>query len=158
MALTPEQGPGPGPDQSVVTLAEGVARRHHAGQVDRVGVAYIEHPRAVAGLLAGAPELCRAAAWLHDVLEHTAATQDDLRADGVPAEVIAVVEVLTRSPGEDYLAFIARVCEDPVAVRVKIADALHNLDPARDFGPTAEQRVRYHRALVMLFGALSAEG
>ena len=158
MALTPEQDPDPSADPPLVTLAEAVARRCHAGQVDRVGAAYIEHPRAVAGLLAGAPERCRAAAWLHDVLEHTEATADDLRADGVPDEVIALVEVLTRSPGEDYLAFIARVCEEPAAVRVKIADALHNLDPARDFGPSAEQRARYHRALAMLFGALSAEG
>jgi (p)ppGpp synthase/HD superfamily hydrolase len=158
MTLTPEQDPDRGPGPPLVALAEAVARRYHAGQVDRVGVAYIEHPRAVAGLLAGAPERCRAAAWLHDVLEHTGATAADLRSDGVPAEVVALVEVLTRSPGEDYLAFIARVCEDPAAVRVKIADALHNLDPARDFGPSAEHRARYHRALVKLFGALSAEG
>jgi (p)ppGpp synthase/HD superfamily hydrolase len=158
MALTPDEDPAPGPGPPLVVLAEAVARRYHAGQVDRVGVAYIEHPRAVAGLLAGTPERCRAAAWLHDVLEHTDASADDLRADGVPADVVALVEVLTRRPGEDYLAFIARVCEDPAAVRVKIADALHNLDPARDFGPSAEQRARYHRAMVMLFGALSGEG
>ena len=158
MALTPDPRAAPGPDQPLVALAEALSRRHHAGQVDRSGVAYIEHPRAVAGLLADAPEHLRAAAWLHDVLEHTAATADDLRADGVPAEVVALVEVLTRGPGEDYLAFIARVCEDPAAVRVKIADALHNLDPARDFGPSPEKRARYHRALVMLFGALTAGG
>jgi hypothetical protein len=61
------------------------------------------------------------------------------------------VEALTRRPSEDYLAFIERVCADPGAVRVKIADALHNLDPARDFGPSAEQRARYHKALLRLF-------
>ncbi|HYT39843.1 MAG TPA: HD domain-containing protein [Acidimicrobiia bacterium] len=149
MALTP---------MSVVALAETLARRYHAGQVDRLGVPYIEHPRAVAGLLAGAPEPWRAAAWLHDVLEHTDATPAELAAAGVPPEVVRVVEVLTRRPGEDYLAFIGRVCADPVAVRVKIADALHNLDPTRDFGPTAGQRARYHRALVLLFGALPADG
>jgi hypothetical protein len=67
------------------------------------------------------------------------------------------VEVLTRQPGEDYLDFIGRVCADPAAVRVKIADALHNLDPARDFGPPAAKRARYHEALVRLFRALPAE-
>ena len=154
MTLTPEPDPEPRP---VVALAEALALRYHAGPVDRVGAAYIEHPRAVAGILAAAPERCRAAAWLHDVLEHTGATAGDLRADGVPAEVVALVEVLTRRPGEDYLDFIGRVCADPAAVRVKIADALHNLDPTRDFGPSAEQRARYHQALVMLFGALCAE-
>ena len=144
MPLTPD---------SVVDLAEDLARRYHAGQMDRLGAPYIDHPRAVAGLLAGAPPACQAAAWLHDVLEHTDAAAADLLAAGLPAEVVRLVEVLTRRPGEDYLAFIERVCADPAAVRVKIADALHNLDPARDFGPTPEQRARYHEALVRLFRA-----
>ena len=144
MPLTPD---------SVVDLAEDLARRYHAGQMDRLGAPYIDHPRAVAGLLADAPPACRAAAWLHDVLEHTEATAASLLAAGLPAEVVRLVEVLTRRPGEDYLAFIERVCADPAAVRVKIADALHNLDPARDFGPTPEQRARYHEALVRLFRA-----
>ena len=139
--------------EDVVDLAEELARRFHAGQTDRAGAAYLEHPRAVAGLLAGSPSAERAAAWLHDVLEHTEATAADLLAAGVPAEVVRLVEILTRLPGEDYLAFIERVCADPAAVRVKIADALHNLDPERDFGPTPEQRARYHRALVRLFRA-----
>ena len=86
------------------------------------------------------------------------ATAAELAAAGVPAEVVRLVEVLTRRPGEDYLAFIGRVCADPAAVRVKIADALHNLDPSRDFGPPPHKRARYHRALVMLFQALPAEG
>jgi (p)ppGpp synthase/HD superfamily hydrolase len=149
MTLTPE---------SVLELAEFLARRYHDGQVDRVGSPYIEHPRAVAGLLAGAPERVRAAAWLHDVLEHTDATVADLLTAGVPGEVVDIVEVLTRRPGEDYLDFIGRVCAHPAAVRVKIADALHNLDPARDFDPPAEKRARYHRALVMLFEALPTGG
>ena len=138
---------------SVVALAEKLARHHHAGRLDRLGAPYIDHPRAVAALLAGAPPVWQAAAWLHDVLEHTEATAADLRAAGVPDEVVRLVEVLTRRSGEDYLAFIDRVCADPVAARVKMADALHNLDPARDFGPTAEQRARYHEALMRLFRA-----
>lgn len=136
-----------------MSLAEKLAREYHAGQVDRLGEPYIEHPRAVAGLLAGASETVQAAAWLHDVLEHTDATVADLLTAGVPFEVVRLVEVLTRQPDEDYLAFIGRVCGDPGAVQVKIADALHNLDPARDFGPTPEQRARFHQALVLLFRA-----
>jgi (p)ppGpp synthase/HD superfamily hydrolase len=142
----------PGP-KSIVALAEELARRYHTGQVDRLGEPYIEHPRAVAQLLAGGPEALQAAAWLHDVLEHTDATTGDLLVAGVPLDVVRLVEVLTRRPGEDYLAFIERVCTDRGAVQVKIADALHNLDPARDFGPTPDQRARYHQALVLLFRA-----
>jgi len=140
--------------EPLVTLAEGLARRCHAGQVDRVGAPYIEHPRAVAGLLDGCPETWRAAAWLHDVLEHTAATAADLTAAGVPAEVVRLVEILSRRPGEDYLDYVGRVCADPAAVRVKIADVVHNLDPARDHHPPPDKRVRYHRALVMLVRAI----
>ncbi|HYH49698.1 MAG TPA: HD domain-containing protein [Acidimicrobiia bacterium] len=136
-----------------MALAEELARRYHTGQLDRLGAPYIDHPRAVAGMLTGAPEELQAAAWLHDVLEHTAATAADLLTAGVPLEVVRLVEVLTRQPDEDYLAFIGRVCAHPGAVKVKIADALHNLDPTRDFGPTPEQRARYHRALVLLFRA-----
>ena len=140
------------PDR-VVALAEELAERYHAGQVDRLGEPYIEHPRAVAELLAGAPAALQAAAWLHDVLEHTDATVADLLTAGMPCEVVRLVEVLTRQPDEDYLTFIERVCGHPGAVQVKIADALHNLDPSRDFGPTPEQRARFHQALVLLFRA-----
>jgi (p)ppGpp synthase/HD superfamily hydrolase len=131
-----------------------VARRCHAGQVDRVGAPYIEHPRAVAGLLDGCPETWRAAAWLHDVLEHTETTAADLAAAGVPAEVVRLVEVLSRRPGEDYLDYVGRVCADPAAVRVKIADVVHNMDPSRDHDPPPDKRIRYHQALVMLVRAM----
>lgn len=151
MGLTPEPEP-------IVVRAETLARRYHAGQTDRVGAPYIDHPRAVAGLLAGCPEPWRAAAWLHDVLEHTGATAADLAAAGVPAEVVRLVEVLSRRPGEDYLDYVGRVCGDPAAVRIKIADVLHNMDPARDHAPPPEKRIRYHRALVMLYGALLGAG
>lgn len=147
MTLTPEP---------MVAQAEALARRYHAGAVDRVGVDYIRHPEAVVGYLAGTPALWRAVAWLHDVLEHTAATAEDLASEGVPPEVIRVVKVLSRPGGEDYLEFINRVCTDPVAVRVKIADTLHNLDPARHYARSAEQRAKYHEGLVRLVKALPA--
>ncbi len=147
MGLTSDREP-------LVALAEGLARRWHAGQVDRVGAPYIEHPRAVAGLLDGCPETWRAAAWLHDVLEHTAATATDLSGAGVPAEVVRLVEILSRRPGENYLDYVGRVCADPVAVRIKVADVLHNMEPGRDQGHPPDKRIRYHEALVMLFRAM----
>jgi (p)ppGpp synthase/HD superfamily hydrolase len=143
--------------EAVVALAEGLARRYHAGQVDRVGAPYIDHPRAVAGLLAGCPDTWRAAAWLHDVLEHTGATAADLAAAGVPPEVVRLVGLLSRRPGEDYLDYVGRVCADPAAVRIKLADVVHNMDPARDHGPPPDKRIRYHRALVMLVRALPGD-
>ena len=139
--------------ENVVALAEQLARRYHAGQVDRLGAAYIEHPRAVAGLLPGAPGAAgrrpgSTTSWSTPMPPPTTCSPTACRPRSSGPRRNA-----DPPPGEDYLAFIERVCADPAAVRVKIADALHNLDPARDFGPSAEQRARYHEALVRLFRA-----
>jgi len=70
----------------------------------------------------------QAAAWLHDVLEHTGATAADLAAEGVPADVVRLVEILSRRPGEDYLDFIGRVCADPAAVRLGTLPEIRGAD------------------------------
>lgn len=141
----------------LVSLAERLARRYHAGHTDASGRPYIEHPAGVVGLLGNRPELWRAAAWLHDVLEHTDATATDLRAQGVPDEVVGLVEVLSRRPGEEYLDFIGRVTQDPVAVAVKMADTLDKLGRPAGAGPSPEQLARYRQALVALFEALPVD-
>jgi (p)ppGpp synthase/HD superfamily hydrolase len=86
-----------------------------------------------------------AAAYLHDVLEDTPTTVADLRAEGVSARTVALVEILTRREGETYAAFIDRVATDPSAARIKRADIGDNLD-----GTTDSLRRRYTRALALL--------
>ncbi len=138
-------------DADQVTRAEQIARRVHAGQVDRTGRPYVEHLARVAASLGTDEE--RAVAWLHDVLEDTPETPASLAAAGVRLRLIRAVEHLTRGATEPYAAYIARVerCGDPVAIRVKMADLRDNQRPGH---PSA--RPRYAAAWSQLAEALDA--
>ncbi len=76
-------------------------------------------------------DLIEAAAWLHDVVEDTDITLDDLTELGIPEPVVTAVEALTRRPGEAPDAYYARVGADPIALLVKLADLADNSDPKR---------------------------
>lgn len=117
----------------VVALARQIATAAHRGQVDKAGAPYIGHPARVAGhaAAAGGDERVVAAAWLHDVVEDTGITPADLRAAGVPDDVVTAVVAVTKVPGEQVEDYFARVNRDPVAVAVKTADLADNTDPAR---------------------------
>ncbi|MGW2693646.1 HD domain-containing protein [Streptomyces sp. NPDC001296] len=118
------------------------AAEAHAGQVDRIGVPYIEHVRAVAaGLTPFGPELVMAG-LLHDVIEDTDWTAEQLKAVGVPARVVAVVETVTNQPGVLYGEKIKRITSNRDATLVKIADNAHNSHPDRAARLPAEQRDR----------------
>ena len=117
----------------LVAAAEAIATQAHAGQVDKGGVDYIEHPRGVAAQFdpATQPHEC-AVAWMHDVLEDTDVTADDLRQAGIPFEVIDAVRTLTKNSDEPNLdAYYARITANPLALAVKAADIANNTDPER---------------------------
>jgi HD domain len=128
---------GPAPDPAAprrvpgVAEADALAGRAHAGQVDCAGRPYIDHPRAVAALVAEHGDDARIVALLHDVVEDTDTTLDDLRARGYSGRVVAAVEALTRRPGEAYDTYLRRAAADPLARLVKLADNAHNSDPGR---------------------------
>ncbi len=110
-----------------VELARQIATKAHAGQVDKAGRPYIDHPRRVACRVV---ELqAQAVAWLHDVIEDTGLTADDLRLQGVDDDTVAAVQLLTRGEGDD--GDYARIAADPLAREVKLADIADNTDPAR---------------------------
>lgn len=137
--------------QKMVKTAEEIARRAHAGQVDKAGVPYAHHPAWVAAHVEG--DDAKAAAWLHDVLEDTDLTADDLRREGVPELVVRTVEVLTHAEGESYQEYLGRVARNPLAVRVKLADLAHNSDLSRIPQPTERDYARiekYRRARIFL--------
>jgi (p)ppGpp synthase/HD superfamily hydrolase len=106
-----------------------IARMAHSGQTDKAGRPYIEHPLRVMRRVDGEYE--RMAAVLHDVLEDTAITADDLRSAGCPEAVIAAVQALTKRPEESLAQSMARAAADPIAAAVKHADIADNSDPAR---------------------------
>ena len=140
----------------MITLgaAADLARRAHAGQVDKAGVDYIHHVTAVSEALRVYGEDAQIAGVLHDVLEDTDVTVPDLRAAGVPAHVLVAIESVTRRPGEAYMTMIARAAADQLGRLVKLADNRHNSDEARLSLLPARQaaalRKRYAAARVLL--------
>ena len=121
------------PDGLLIALARYIAAEAHAGSTRWDGQPYITHPAAVAGALDDPSAI--AVAWLHDVVEDTWLTLGDLESFGIPRDVVEAVDAMTRRDGERYTDYIARVRENPIARRVKIADIRHNLiDLPKDHG------------------------
>jgi hypothetical protein len=110
-----------------VEFARRIATRAHAGQVDKAGRPYIAHPQRVAARVEDLQ--AEAVAWLHDVLEDTEVTAEDLRVQGIDDEVVRAVELLTRDVDDDV--YYARIAAYPVAREVKLADIADNTDPVR---------------------------
>ncbi|MFE2557036.1 HD domain-containing protein [Streptomyces sp. NPDC059352] len=127
------------------TLAEvhDLVTEAHAGQVDKIGVPYVEHVRAVAAGLEPFGEELVMAGLLHDVIEDTAWTADRLRSAGIPDRVVALVEAVTNRPGQSYEAKLRSIAEDPDATLVKIADNAHNSRPDRAAELPPAQRERF---------------
>lgn len=110
-----------------VELARRIATAAHAGRTDKAGRPYIAHPQRVAARLDDLQ--ARAVAWLHDVIEDTEVTAEDLRTQGVDDEIVAAVLLLTRTGDDD--TYYARIAADPMAREVKLADIADNTDPVR---------------------------
>lgn len=128
-----------------------IAAIAHEGQVDKAGMPYVLHPLRMM-VSVDTPE-ARMAAVLHDVVEDTAVTLEQLRAEGFPEAVIDAVEALTKRDGEDYEAFIRRVAPNAIARKVKLADWRNNSDLSRITQPTERDRQRiekYQRAIEYL--------
>ena len=132
--------------------AVAIATSAHEGQVDKSGRPYIGHPLRVMASVSGEHE--QMAAVLHDVIEDTPVTADDLLARGCPPAVVDAVIALSHlddEPQEDYLR---RVAANPLALSVKRADIGDNLSPARlarlDQETQERLKVKYARALKLL--------
>lgn len=115
----------------LILAAEAIAARAHDGQVDKVGGEYVVHLRSVASRVRPHTAEHIAVALLHDVIEDSAYTADDLRDARIPNDVVAAVALLTRTEDvapEDYYAGIRT---NDLALAVKLADLADNTDPAR---------------------------
>jgi len=112
-------------------LTAGLAIEAHSGQKDALGRDYCG--RHVADVVRrveqshGRSATLLAVAWLHDVVEDTTTTLDDLRDEGLPDDVVNAVDAITRRAGEQYAAYIERVRLNPIARIVKLADNAQNL-------------------------------
>ncbi|MFI9724420.1 HD domain-containing protein [Streptomyces sp. NPDC052396] len=144
-----------------VREVEALAHDAHTGQVDKIGVPYIEHVRAVAaGLVPFGDELVMAG-LLHDVIEDTDWTAERLRAAGVPSRVVRIVEAVTNEAGLTYAEKIRRITGDAQATLVKIADNAHNSRPERAAQLPPEKRDRlaakYRTARAVLWPAVNRD-
>lgn len=114
---------------SLLEQAIAIAVTAHRGQTDRAGHPYILHPLRV--MLRLDDEPARIVAVLHDVIEDTGTTADDLRRAGFPPEILDALDHVTKRAGESYDDFAARAARNPIARRVKLADLEDNLDVRR---------------------------
>ena len=106
-----------------------LAKQHHEGQTDKAGKPYIEHP--LREMNQGESEEEKIVAVLHDIVEDTDISLDDLRSEGFSEEVVSAVECLTKQDGENYDSYIERISFNPLAVKIKLADLEDNSDLTR---------------------------
>ncbi|GAB4265087.1 MAG: HD domain-containing protein [Candidatus Promineifilaceae bacterium] len=113
----------------LVDKAIAIAVQGHAGQTDKAGRPYILHPLHLMMQMNSNEEMITAV--LHDVVEDTNITLDDLAKEGFPPEVLEALSLLTHDDGTPYDDYVARLKHHPLARRVKIADLEHNMDVRR---------------------------
>lgn len=101
----------------------------HKDQVDKTGLPYIFHPFHLAEQMTDEVTTC--VALLHDVIEDTSVTFDDLVDAGFPAEVLDALRLLTHDPAVPYMDYVREIKKNPVATAVKLADLRHNSDTTR---------------------------
>ncbi|HEC1424181.1 MAG: GTP pyrophosphokinase [Pseudomonas sp. 34-62-33] len=133
--------------QPLIELALHRALKAYGGKVDKAGKPYILHPLRLAARLDD--QISQSVALLHDVIEDSDTTEDDLREDGFPESVISAVVALTRRKGESYEAFIDRVRVHPLARKIKLLDIEDNMNLLR-LNAVSENDLKriakYHRA------------
>ena len=124
-----------------------IALRAYAGKVDKAGREYILHPLRVMAKMKTDEEM--SAALLHDVLEDSEITAEELHTEGIPAQVVEAVQYLSKHENEDYQDFVARLKKNGLAAKVKLADIEDNIDVLRlnSLGENDLARIKkYHSA------------
>ena len=101
----------------------------HKEQVDKTGLPYVFHPFHLAEQMDD--EISTVCALLHDFVEDTDLTLENLSEMGFPAEVTEVLALLTHAPDVPYMDYVKQISTNPVATKVKIADLTHNSDVTR---------------------------
>lgn len=137
-----------------ITLLEraiAIALESHQGQIDKAGKAYILHPLRV--MLAMKSEEEMIVAVLHDAVEDSNVTLEDLKLLDFSAEIIDAIACIAKKSGGPYFDYIQRIKKNSLASRVKIADLRDNMNLQRIPNPKQEDfdRVeKYKKALAIL--------
>lgn len=128
-----------------LALAISIASHEHMGQFDKGGNPYILHPLKVMYYLKSSDMQLMAIAVLHDVVEDTHVTYEELRNLGISERVIEGVRVLTKVPGQTAYEYLSAITSNKDALLVKMADLRHNMDVRRLKGVTEKDMARLAR-------------
>ena len=123
----------------------------HKDQIDKSGLPYVLHPVHLAEQMHSETETC--VALLHDVVEDTPLSLDDLAREGFPKDVLDALALLTHDSRVPYMDYVRALRSNAVARKVKIADLEHNSDLSRLEAPTGRdlaRREKYQQALELL--------
>jgi (p)ppGpp synthase/HD superfamily hydrolase len=106
-----------------------IASKAHEGQKEKNGLPYIFHALRVMDSVED--EQAKMVAILHDVIEDTSVTEEDLRRNGFDESVITAVLCVTHRKDEPYAEYVIRCQANEIARRVKLADLEDNTRPSR---------------------------
>ena len=134
-------------DTKLIIKAYEFAKNKHEDQLRKSGEPYIIHPLEVANILADLEldDATICAALLHDVLEDTETSEQDL-IDIFGTDIVSKVKILSRTDDEDYKSYINRLCIDDTIMKVKLSDIEDNL---RDGCPESSRK-RYFDAMITI--------
>ena len=123
----------------------------HRDQTDKSGMPYVFHPFHLAEQMPD--EATTVVALLHDVVEDTEYTLEDLAKMGFSSDVIEAISLMTHSPNVPYMEYVAEIKANKIARIVKLADLRHNSDASRldCVTPYDEERAeKYKKAIELL--------
>ena len=134
-----------------IDLALSIAVKAHAGQTDRGGAPVILHPLTV-GLMGHTDEE-RATGFLHDVVEDTDYTFDDLLSEGIPSGIVNALKILTHDKSLPYYDYVQNIIDsaNPIALQVKYNDLQHNYARGKAY---PDLQKKHGKALEMVKAAI----
>ncbi|MDO4496949.1 MAG: peptide-methionine (S)-S-oxide reductase MsrA [Bacteroidales bacterium] len=136
-----------------IDIALRIATSAHAGQLDRDGYPVILHPLTV-GLMGHTDEE-KIAGFLHDVVEDTAYTFEDLLREGIPSGIVGALRLLSHKKGTDYYEYVQGIIDsgNPIALQVKYNDLQHNYARGKAY---PDLQKKHGKALEMVKAAIEA--
>ncbi len=140
------------PYSTNVMEARKMAEKMHQGAVDKAGAPYIHHPERVASRLQSPEE--QVVGWLHDVVEDTSVTLQDIETI-FGADTAKALDAVTHREDEPWQDYLCRVKANPVATAVKISDLIDNSNLSRLPSVTmkdVKRQEKYNKALQFLMG------
>lgn len=129
----------------------------HRDQIDKSGMPYVFHPFHLAEQMD--TEESTIVALLHDIVEDTDYTLQDLKALGFPSNVIDALALMTHDPKVPYMEYVKSISANPLATKVKLADLRHNSDLSRlnSVDETALSRVKKYAAAIELLESVACQ-